>query len=305
MIRGLLATGLAILWLIAGGFGVSMYAHDYYVYRGFGRPTDPAGVAAGHVKTIAFRSPAFGGRRKTYDIYLPPGYARAAAAGRRFGVLYFLHGSPGWPRLVLDAGALGVAMDTTIARHQSKPFLIVMPDGRDGTFRSETEWADTAHGRYESLVTDVVAAVDRRWPTIPDRTHRVISGNSEGAYAALNIALRHLRTFGAAEAWSGYYAQTAHGPFAHASRSLLQANSPLDTVLARRGVLARLPFRAFLYTSPHDRDRGEQPLFAARLRAAGGRAQTAVYSGRHDWRLWRSHAPYMVRWASAFLGAPR
>ena len=52
--------------------------------------------------------------------------------------------------------------------------------------RMEPEWADTPHGRYESFVLDVVRAVDARWPTLADRRHRVLAGNSEGAYAAAN-----------------------------------------------------------------------------------------------------------------------
>ena len=97
------------------------------------------------------------------------------------------------------------------------------------------------HGRYESFVLDVVHAVDRRWATVPDRAHRVLAGNSEGAYAAANVALRHLRTFGAFEAWSGYYQQTASGVFKHASPTQLRANSPATVVTGLRASIARLP----------------------------------------------------------------
>lgn len=305
MTRRRVLAAVGALWLGIGGFGVYSYAHDYYRYRGFGRPADPAGVAAGRLVKVDFRSPAFGGRIRSYDVYLPPGYATAAAAGRRFGVLYLLHGSPGWPRLFVDAGALGVAMDTLLARHRMAPLLVVMPDGRDGTFRSATEWADTRHGPYERFVSDVVAAVDRRWPTIADRSHRVIAGNSEGAYAAVNIALRQLPTFAAAEAWSGYYRQTPTGPFKHEPRSLLRANSPMDYVRSRQAQIARYPLRAFLYSGRSDSDVRQLAPFAARLRAAGAKVQTAVYPGRHDWKLWRAQTPHMLRWASARVGAPR
>lgn len=289
---------LVVGWLIVGGFGAWAYAHDYYVYRGFGPPRNPPGVAAGRVVRVSFHSAALQAQR-SYDIYLPPGYA----PGRRFDVLYLLHGSPGAPLQFIDDSAVGVAMDTLIARHEIRPFLIVMPDGRDGTLLDDTEWADTPHGRYESFVLDVVRDVDHRWPTIADRDHRVLAGNSEGAYAAANLTLRHLSTFGAFESWSGYFRQTRTGVFARASAAQLAANSPID--LASRvhlGAPGRT-LHAYLYGGAQDPDTRQLMPFARALRAAGATVETADPPGRHDWGLWRDWTPRMLRWAAAQMGA--
>ena len=242
--------------------------------------------------------------RRSYDVYLPPGYSRAAAGGARFGALYLLHGSPGWPRLFVDAGNVGVAMDTLVARGRIRPFLIVLPDGRDGSFKSDTEWADSAHGRYESHVLDVVRAVDRRRPTLSDRDHRALAGNSVGAYAAVNLALRHLDVFGTVESWSGYFTQTRAGPFKHAGQALLAANSPALSVAARAPALARLPLHAFLYGGTRDPVTRQLGTFAARLRAAGADVIARVYEGGHDWRLWRAKTPLMLRYAATRIAAP-
>jgi enterochelin esterase-like enzyme len=293
---------LAAAWLIVGGYGAWSYAHDYYVYRGFGPPRNPPGVPAGSLRRVLFNSPALGGRR-TYDIYLPPGYAADITRGQRFGVLYLLHGSPGWPRLFINAGALGVALDTLVAHRSIVPFLVVMPDGRDGSFTSDTEWADTRHGRYESFLLDVVRAVDRRWPTIADRAHRVLAGNSEGAYAAADVALHHLRTFGAFEAWSGYFRQTPTGVFRGAPAATLRTYSPLDFVTTRRAAIARLPLAARLYSGAQDPDTRQLAPFAAALRSAGATVTADVLPGRHDWQLWRAMTPAMLRWAAARIGA--
>jgi enterochelin esterase-like enzyme len=295
---------LAVAWLGFGGYGAFSYGHDYYVYRGFGPPHHPPGVRSGRLVRVPFRSAALHARR-SYDAYVPPGYAAAAARGQRFGVLYLLHGSPGWPRLFVDAGALGVALDTLVERHAVAPFIIVMPDGRDGSFTSDTEWADTAHGHYESFVLDVVRAVDRRFPTVPDRAHRVLAGNSEGAYAAANLTLRHLSTFGAFESWSGYFRQSAGGVFKHAPAALLQANSPAAAVGGLHRAIARLPLRAYLYGGASDPGTRELVPFAAALRAAGATVTTDVRKGGHDWRLWRTRTPAMLRWAAAQMGATR
>jgi S-formylglutathione hydrolase FrmB len=287
---------LVSAWLVVGLVGAWTYGHHYYVYRGFPRPKDPPGVAHGRLVTVHFFSPALGSRRE-YTVYLPPGYSRAAARGRRFPVLYLLHGSPAQPREFVDAGDLTVAADVAFSRRHVRPFLIVLPDGRDGTYTSDTEWADTPHGRYASFVLDTVRAVDTRWATLRARRDRAIGGLSEGAYGAVNIALHNLDRFGVVEAWSGYYTQTPTGPFRHASRAELAANSPAAYVPALAGRLRALPLRAFVYGGRQDPDTSQLMPFATELRATGASVVARIYPGRHDWRLWRSQMPHMLAWS--------
>lgn len=304
MRAGRTAIVLALAFVITGMWGVWSYGHDYYRYRGFGAPRYPPGVTAGQLRKVSFTSPALGARR-SYDILLPAGFDRARREGRRFGVLYLLHGSPGWPRTFVDAGALGVAFETLVARGAIRPFLIVMPDGRDGTYRSQTEWSDTAaKGRYESFVLDVVRAVDRRWPTRADRRFRAIAGNSEGAYGAINIALRHLDVFAIAQSWSGYFTQTASGPFHGAPAATLRAASPASYVGSLRGQLSRRPLHAFLYGGSKDPGSRQLSGFATALRGAGADVVARTYRGRHDWGLWRRETPTALRDVAAHLGRP-
>jgi enterochelin esterase-like enzyme len=296
------AAAVALL-VLAGLHGAWSYAHDFYLYRGFPRPHDPTGVPAGRLEKISFYSPALQGQHDYY-VYLPPRYASEAAAGERFPVVYLLHGAPGWPQRFTDAGDLGVRIDTLLAQHRIRPFLVVMPDGRNGTYSADTEWADTASGRYESYVLDTVHAVDRRWATLPDRRDRAIAGNSAGGYGAANIALRHLGTFGLFQSWSGYFLQTPTGPFKDASAAALQANSPDDYVSRLRAQIGREPLDAVLYGGSQDPDTRQLPGFALRLREAGAHVETMVRPGRHDWGLWRAMMPAMLRWLSARFGAP-
>src|SRR5947208_14763597 len=87
---GRLALALAVLaWILAGLIGGYTYLHRYDLYRGFAAPVTPAGVARGTLRTVSFHS-AGTGRDERYLVYLPPGYAAAAAQGRRFPVLYLL-----------------------------------------------------------------------------------------------------------------------------------------------------------------------------------------------------------------------
>src|SRR5437899_10645521 len=91
--RALLAL-LLVAWLGAGIAGLTVYVHRDWLYRGFPPPVTPAGIPRGTVREVHFYSQALAQKRK-YLIYLPPGYAAQAAAGRRFPVMYLLHAPPG------------------------------------------------------------------------------------------------------------------------------------------------------------------------------------------------------------------
>src|SRR5437762_611503 len=80
----------------------------------------------------------------------------AAAAGRRFPAMYLLHAPPGRADGFIQAGALAVDADVMTARHEIRPMIFVLPNGKSGTFGNDTEWANARAGPYESFVLDVV-----------------------------------------------------------------------------------------------------------------------------------------------------
>lgn len=303
--RMLIAGAIAFLaaWLAVGGYGIYAEGRDYYTYRGFPPPVVPAGIAAGKVQTGHLYSPALR-QRRSYAIYVPPGYRQAVARGVRYPVLYLLHAPPGKPAGYFTAGALAVRMDELIAARHIRPFLVVLPDGRTGGPSNDTEWANANRGRYESFVLDVVHAVDKRWATVRARSARAIGGLSEGGYGAANITLRNLRTFGAFQSWSGYFVQTPTDAFTGATRTALRANSPLLYVNRLRGALARYPVHAWLYQGRLDRDSNAPQMFAfARaLRVAGGRVRVTLVPGGHSWLVWRNQMPTALRLASIWFG---
>ena len=91
--RTLVAVTLAA-WLGTGLSAAYAYLHNYDLHRGFTPLSTPAGIPRGRLETVRFYSPAVG-HMNTYMVYLPPHYAQAARHGRRFPVMYLLHGSPG------------------------------------------------------------------------------------------------------------------------------------------------------------------------------------------------------------------
>jgi enterochelin esterase-like enzyme len=301
--RTLLALA-ALVWVGFGVYGTLTYGEAYLTYRGFPPPKDPPGVAPGRLLYERIYSPALR-RRQPFLVYIPPGYTAAAAQGHRFPVLYLLHGAPGGPRQFIDVAGAGVALDTGVYRHKLRPFLIVMPEGGDGTFRKQHEWANTPHGNYESWVLDVVRAVDRRLPTIPNRRGRAIGGASEGGYAAINIGLHHLKKFSIIESWSGYAVEKRAGVFAHVPGALIRANSPAYYVPRLRRRLHRHPLHAYIYSGKRDHDLPGQRAFARELAAAGGHVKFSEFRGGHDWQLWRDRTPRMLLYADHWFVSHR
>ena len=180
----------------------------------------------GKLLTVQFYSAALH-RRADYLVYLPPGYG----GGRRYPVYYLLHGMPGDPQHFLSISSLDVRLDNQISLHRARPMILVYPDGQIGGSQfSDSEWANTPSGAYDSYVIDVMHDVDHRFATEARRQDRVIAGCSAGAYGAVNVALHHLNDFGSVQSWSGYFIETKSGVFAHASRASLAYNSPLDYI---------------------------------------------------------------------------
>lgn len=302
--RRRIAAVVVIAWLAVGLIAAYAYAHRYAIYRGFAPPTTPAGVAAGTTRTITFRSPSVH-QREQYIVYLPPGYARAAAQGRRYPVLYLLHGYPGKMPVWIHVDPVQVYADELIAHHRMPPTILVMPGGKSGTLGADTEWANTPTGNWMSFVLDVVRDVDHRFATKADRAHRGIAGTSEGAFGATNIALHHLGTFSVLESWGGYYTETPSGAFTGASPAALRANSPAAYVGSLAGRIRRLGLHAWLYQGRSDPLNPRLMLsFAAQLRADGADVRTALYRGGHDWGLFRHQTPHMLAAAARWLTQP-
>lgn len=286
--------GLCVALGVVGLLGAYRYWESYYQHRGFATVAYLPHAHRGRLETMHFYSPALH-READYIVYVPPGYGRGA---RRYPAYYLLHGSPGRPEVYLGIASMPVRMDNLIAQHRMGPMLLVMPDGRiGGSTYSDSEWANTPSGQFESYVLEVVRNVDERFRTLRSRRDRVIAGFSAGAYGATNVALHHLSTFAGLQSWSGYYVETHSGVFGQAAPSTLRANSPLDYVGRLRRQLALDPLRAFLFIGRDDDDSPQTAPMARALARAGAQVSYALYPGGHDWRLWHAHLDQMLELA--------
>lgn len=178
--------------------------------------------------------------RRPSAVYLPPGFR----PGRRYPVVYLLHGLRGGPSEYWDALDIADVADEVISSGASPPFIAVMPVAGRLVHPSHDEWA----GIWERYVVgNVVPWVDAHLPAIPSRRDRALEGLSAGGFGAVDIGLRHPAMFGTLGSWAGYFAPVFRdGPFARASRSYLAAHTPALLVRKEAPALRRAGMRFYV-----------------------------------------------------------
>jgi S-formylglutathione hydrolase FrmB len=145
------------------------------------------------IVTLSFESRSLA-RRVSYNVILPQNYAEKPNAGRRYPVIYLLHGL---------GGHFDNWTDKTKVGYYALPLdvIIVTPEGGDGWY---TDSATVPNDKYESyLIQDLLPEVEGRFRTFADRDHRFIAGLSMGGYGAIKFAIRYPEKFALAGSFSG------------------------------------------------------------------------------------------------------
>jgi S-formylglutathione hydrolase len=131
------------------------------------------------------------------SVYLPPGYAKDP--GRRFPVLYLLHGytdsDSRWFGLQGQHFVnVPAAVDKAYASG-AREMIVVMPDAftkYQGSMYSNS----VATGNWEAFITnDLVSYVDKHYRTLPQRSSRGLAGHSMGGYGTLRIGMKYPGVF--------------------------------------------------------------------------------------------------------------
>jgi enterochelin esterase-like enzyme len=274
-------------FLAVGAIGLREYGLNYWYYRGFAPPRDPAWVTLrGSQDRFSLASPALGGRSQDVYTYLPPGYA---TSHRRYPVIYLLHGFPGRPLAFIQTLRMGVVVDELASRHTARAAILVMASGSTGTF-TDKEWANGVGGGqgWSTFVSrDLVRAVDARYRTIPTGRGRVIAGLSEGGYGAINIALHNPGEFGVVESWSGYERPDPIRAIFGRHLQALPANDPTLLLPHVAQQLRRRNTYFWLYSGKDDRYRKQNRAFALQLSRLRIQHHYFEAFGGHNWGLWR------------------
>ena len=232
--------------------------------------------AGSSIDQASFASAALAGQG-SFIVYLPPGFA---STDRHYPVLYLLHGRDGHARAFLEIG-IQRRLDRLIGDGKIPPMLVVMIQDRSGL----NNWQDIGTRHSASYVVEVQQLIDRMLPTIPTRAARAIAGSSMGGFGAMHVALANPYRFAVVESWLGFF-------------------DNLDEELrADRPIIARLGLHAFVYGAEDDpvARPEENPAFAARLRAAGAQARSAIFPGDHSLQKVREHLDAALLFAGRSL----
>jgi putative tributyrin esterase len=142
-------------------------------------PDHPRLTPAVSMQDVVFRSSSLN-RNMHYRAVTPA----TIEAGRKFPVVYLLHGGGGNLRDWTNY--------SDVARFAERGLILVMPEGDESYY---TNSADRPEDRYEDyIVHDLIQDVESRFPHC-DPSHRAIIGVSMGGFGAVKISLRYPELF--------------------------------------------------------------------------------------------------------------
>ena len=183
---------------------VSTTMNIFTVPGGCGDTYSVNDVPHGTVSKVWYESELLGMNRRM-TVYTPAGYEDSG--GRRYPVLYLLHGMGGdedaWPTL----GRAAQILDNLIASGKASPMIVVMPNGNvalpsalgegpDGLVQPEFNLPKTMDGTFEAAFPEIVSYVDAHYRTVRKADGRAVAGLSMGGFHSFHISCQYPGTFG-------------------------------------------------------------------------------------------------------------
>lgn len=155
-------------------------------------------VPHGTVFRIWYDSPALGLERRM-TVYTPAGYE---TSGKRYPVLYLLHGMGGDEEAWISLGRTAQILDNLIAQGKAKPMIVVMPNGNAsqeaapgessrGMVPPTMQLPKTMEGSYEQAFPEIVKFIEKNYRTIKSKSGRAIAGLSMGGFHSLHISKQY------------------------------------------------------------------------------------------------------------------
>ena len=261
---------------------VRAYVSNYFEQGGlFTVPGSPAAiweqtdVTHGAVSRHFYSSKITGDQRDYY-VYTPPDFD--PRSGKRYPVLYLLHGysdySDGW----ITMGRANFILDNLIAQGKAMPMIVVMPSGYSvpalldhGEDAPKTPlWRLNLERFPEMLLGELVPLVEGTYPVRTDRNSRAIAGLSMGGGETVYTGLNHIDRF----AWIA--------PMSAAIPADLENSFPkLNANQASRIKLLWIACgkQDFLYD--------ENRNFRVWLSSKGIKFTSVETEGVHNWPVWR------------------
>lgn len=252
------------------------------------------------VEKIDIPDPALAVPTGRTNVLLPPGYDDPANAGRRYPVVYLVHGYPAgssddW---FTSGDALGT-MHQLMDRKLVAPMILVGVDATAGSVTTDWECLNVPHGpQLDSYLGDSVPRqIDHRYRTITGRTGRAIGGMSGGGFCALNVGLHHLDNYATILDALPYDDPGDARVLLEHDPGLLAANTP-RTYLP--GFNFTQPMALMLDVGENATTDGNTARrIAARFLARGQKVALRIEPGlNHTWRTARAGLPFLLTFAA-------
>lgn len=125
-------------------------------------------------------------------VYLPPGYD---SSGKRYPVIYYLHGFLWSDSLLVAADGMDKALDKAIGAGKIRPVIVVMPNENTlygGSFYTNSSLT----GRWADFTAkELVQYIDAHFRTVANRSSRGIGGHSMGGHGAIKLGMLYPDVF--------------------------------------------------------------------------------------------------------------
>ena len=152
-------------------------------------------VPHGTVARRWYDSPTLGKQRRV-TIYTPAGYENS---GKKYPVLYLLHGMGGDEEAWIALGRTAQIMDNLIAQGKAKPMIVVMTIGildqeaapcvsHEVLQKPVMRLPHMMDGTFEESFPDVIKFVESNYRVIKKKSGRAIAGLSMGGFHSLHIS---------------------------------------------------------------------------------------------------------------------
>jgi S-formylglutathione hydrolase len=268
--------------VLAAGAAVMLDAQG----RG-GRPPGAPG-AAGTVERIIVHGKSLENNLegdspdRDVTVYLPPSYA--TDQNRRFPVVYLLHGYGGREdTFTARLANLQDSGDRLAAAQGFSSAIVVTPSAyslHKGSMYSDSPTT----GNWERFIAeDLVAAIDAKYRTLPDRMSRGLGGHSMGGYGALRVGMKRPDVFSALYVMSAccLTANRNPRPDAMAAAEAIKTRAQAEAAAAAPGFGPSVNLASAAAWSPNPRN---PPLFLD-LPVKNGKVQPQIVA------KWVANAP--------------
>lgn len=154
--------------------------------------TQKARLVSNVQKDLTLSTSNLNGDRGKYSIYLPADYQKALETGKKYPVLYLLHGMWSHNNEWLDNGKVKQTTDAAVKGGKLAEMIVVMPNAYDSFYVD----GYMKGINYESFFwNDLKPYIESNYPVSTERSQTAIAGLSMGGFGCTYYAFTHPEEF--------------------------------------------------------------------------------------------------------------